>query len=71
MSTVEYHTILKYHLMIPLFSMDKVCLDCCKVCLNIFGEHAVHCRELQGFKYMYDLVEMCFFFIFLDVREFL
>ncbi|GKD69231.1 hypothetical protein Tco_1323321, partial [Tanacetum coccineum] len=25
-------------------------------CLNSFGEHAVHCKELQGFKYQHDMV---------------
>ncbi|KAL6550175.1 hypothetical protein OROMI_020663 [Orobanche minor] len=49
MSPVEYRTILRYCLMIPLFPIDEVCLD-------TFGEHAVHCRELPGFKYRHDLV---------------
>ena len=25
-----------------------------KACLNTFGEHAVHCKELRGFKYIHD-----------------
>ncbi|GJT24318.1 hypothetical protein Tco_0894255 [Tanacetum coccineum] len=29
---------------------------CRKVCLDSFGEHAVHCKELPGFKYRHDLV---------------
>ncbi|GKD76758.1 hypothetical protein Tco_1339379 [Tanacetum coccineum] len=56
MSPVEYHTILKYRLMIPLFSVDEICLVCRKACLNSFGEHAVHCKELPGFKYRHDMV---------------
>ncbi|GJZ17711.1 putative reverse transcriptase domain-containing protein [Tanacetum coccineum] len=56
MSPVEYHTILKYRLMIPLFSVDEICLVCRKACLDSFGEHAVHCKELPGFKYRHDMV---------------
>ena len=29
---------------------------CHKACLDKFGEHAVHCKDLPGFKYRYDLV---------------
>ena len=50
MSPVEYHTILRYGIMIPLFPIDEVCPVCRKACLDKFGEHAVHCRELPGFK---------------------
>ncbi|GJU50466.1 putative reverse transcriptase domain-containing protein [Tanacetum coccineum] len=46
MSPVEYHTILKYRLMIPLFPVDAICLVCRKACLDTFGEHAVHCKEI-------------------------
>ena len=56
MSAVEYRTILKYRLMIPLFPVDEPCPICRKVCLDNFGEHAVHCKELPGFKYRHDLV---------------
>nr|GEU44031.1 auxilin-like protein [Tanacetum cinerariifolium] len=56
MSALEYRTILKYRLMIPLFSVDEPCPVCRKVCLDSFGEHAIHCRELPGFKYRHDLV---------------
>ncbi|KAL8250233.1 hypothetical protein R6Q59_033926 [Mikania micrantha] len=56
MSAVEYRAILKYRLMIPLFPVDEPCPICRKVCLDKFGEHAVHCKELPGFKYRYDLV---------------
>jgi hypothetical protein len=37
MSSVEYRTILKYHLMIPLFPMDKVFPVCGKACLITLG----------------------------------
>ena len=53
MSLVEYCTIIKYRNMIPLF---PICLVCYKACLDSFGEHAVHCKELRGFKYRHDLV---------------
>ncbi|GKB65841.1 hypothetical protein Tco_0927253 [Tanacetum coccineum] len=56
MSALEYRTILKYRLMIPLFPVDEPCPVCRKVCLDSFGEHAVHCKELPGFKYRHDLV---------------
>ncbi|KAK9052651.1 hypothetical protein SSX86_029281 [Deinandra increscens subsp. villosa] len=56
MSAVEYRAILKYRLMIPLFPIDEPCPVCRKVCLDNYGEHAVHCKELPGFKYRHDLV---------------
>ncbi|GKC30260.1 hypothetical protein Tco_1037554 [Tanacetum coccineum] len=45
MSPVEYCTILKYRLMILLFSVDAICSVCRKACLDSFGEHAVHYKE--------------------------
>ncbi|GKC36716.1 hypothetical protein Tco_1049100 [Tanacetum coccineum] len=51
MSSVEYHTILKNRLMILLFLVDAICPVCRKAYLDSFGEHAVHCKELPGFKY--------------------
>ncbi|GAU29394.1 hypothetical protein TSUD_32010 [Trifolium subterraneum] len=68
MSQVEYRIILKYRLIIPIFPKDEICLVCRKVCLDIFREHAVHCRELSDFKYMHDLVRDVFFYIFRHVR---
>ncbi|KAL5703887.1 hypothetical protein ACHQM5_022381 [Ranunculus cassubicifolius] len=56
MSPVEYRAILRYRLMIPLFPVDEPCPVCRKACLDTFGEHAVHCKELPGFKYRHDLV---------------
>ncbi|GJR10423.1 RNA-directed DNA polymerase, eukaryota, reverse transcriptase zinc-binding domain protein [Tanacetum coccineum] len=56
MSPVKYRTILKYRLMIPLFSVDAICPVCRKTCLDSFGEHTVHCKELPGFKYRHDMV---------------
>ncbi|GJW62444.1 hypothetical protein Tco_0111779 [Tanacetum coccineum] len=56
MSPMEYHTILKYRLMIPLFPVDAICLVCCKVCLDSFGKNAVNCKEILGFKYRHDMV---------------
>nr|GEU88258.1 hypothetical protein [Tanacetum cinerariifolium] len=47
---VEYRTILKYRLMISLFSVDAICPLCRKACLHSFGEHAVNCKELSGFN---------------------
>ena len=64
MSPVEYRTILRYRLMIPLFPIDEVCPICRKACLDTFGEHAVHCKELLGFKYIQDFVRDVLFDIF-------
>jgi hypothetical protein len=56
MSLVEYRTILRYRLMILLFRIDEVCPVYRKTCLDQFGEHAIHCRELPAFKYRHDFV---------------
>lgn len=64
MSPVEYRSILKYRLMIPLFPVDEICPVCRKTCLDSFGEHAVHCRDLPGFKYRHDLVRDVLYDIF-------
>ncbi|MFS7912485.1 putative exostosin [Helianthus anomalus] len=56
MSAVEYCAILKYRLMIPMFPDDEQCPICRKACLDQFGEHALHCKELPGFKYRHDWV---------------
>ncbi|KAK2435305.1 hypothetical protein QL285_020378 [Trifolium repens] len=50
--------------MIPLFPVDEVCPVCRKACLDKFGEHAVHCRELPDFKYRHDLVRDVLFDVF-------
>ncbi|RHN81003.1 hypothetical protein MtrunA17_Chr1g0194331 [Medicago truncatula] len=68
MSSVEYRTILRYRLMIPLFPVDDVCFVFRKVCLDTFVKHTVHCKELLGFKYKYDFVrDVIFFYIFRQV----
>ncbi|GKE61797.1 hypothetical protein Tco_1512164 [Tanacetum coccineum] len=51
MSPVEYRTILKYRLMIPIYPVAAICPVCRKAYLDSFGEHAVHCKELPVFKY--------------------
>ncbi|GJR21241.1 putative reverse transcriptase domain-containing protein [Tanacetum coccineum] len=56
MSPVEYRTILKHRLMIPLFPVDAICPVCRKACLDSFGKHAVHCKEIPRFKYRHDMV---------------
>ncbi|GJX28374.1 shaggy-related protein kinase epsilon [Tanacetum coccineum] len=45
-SALEYRTILKYRLMIHLFPVDEPCPVCRKVCLDSFGEHAVHVTKI-------------------------
>jgi len=64
MSPVEYRTILRYHLMIPLFPIDEVFPVCRKACLDTFGKHVVHCKELLGFKYKHGFVRDVLFDIF-------
>ena len=51
--------------MIPLFSIDETCHICHKACLDTFGGHVVHCKELTGFKYMHDFVRDVLFDIFM------
>nr|GEY87980.1 putative reverse transcriptase domain-containing protein [Tanacetum cinerariifolium] len=68
MSTVEYRTILKYRIFIPLFSIDDICPVCRKACLDSFGEHAVHYKELLGFKYRHDMVRDVIFYVYRRAR---
>ncbi|GJX39552.1 hypothetical protein Tco_0252855 [Tanacetum coccineum] len=63
MSPVEYRTIFKYRLKIPLFPVGAICPVCRKACLDSFGEHAVYCKELSGFKYQHDMVRDVLFYI--------
>ncbi|XP_022032741.1 uncharacterized protein LOC110933848 [Helianthus annuus] len=56
MSAVEYRAILKYRLMIPMYLEDEICPICRKGCMDKYGEHAIHCKELPGFKYRHDWV---------------
>ena len=57
MPPVEYRTIIKYSLMIPLFPVDEICpISNCRRVLDAFGDHVVHCKELSSFKYRHDLV---------------
>lgn len=63
-SSVEYPIILRYRLMINLFSIDEVCLVCRKMCLVTFGEHTIHYKELSSFKYHHNLVRKVLFDIF-------
>ncbi|GJU56021.1 hypothetical protein Tco_1229735 [Tanacetum coccineum] len=63
MSPVKYRTILKYRLMIPLFPVDAICPVCRKACLDSFGKHVVHCKELTGFKYRHDMLRDVLFYI--------
>ncbi|GKE17129.1 hypothetical protein Tco_1424706 [Tanacetum coccineum] len=70
MSPVEYRIILKYRLIILLFPVDVICPICRKVCLDSFGEHAIHCKELSGFKYRHDMVRDVLFDICRRARIF-
>nr|GEW54064.1 auxilin-like protein [Tanacetum cinerariifolium] len=50
--------------MIPLFLVDVICPVCRKACLDSFGEHSVHCKELPRFKYRHDMVRDVLFDIY-------
>ncbi|RHN39747.1 hypothetical protein MtrunA17_Chr8g0347241 [Medicago truncatula] len=54
--------------MILLFHIDDMHPVCRKVCLDTFKEHAVHCKELHGFKYKHDFVKNVIFDISKRVR---
>jgi len=63
-SSIEYHTILRYRLIFPLFPIDEVCHVFLKAYIDTFREHAFHCKELRGFKYMHDFVRDVLFNVF-------
>jgi len=50
MPQVQYHIILRYCLVVPLFLIDEVCHVFSKVCLYIIGEHTIYCKELPDFN---------------------
>lgn len=54
---VEYHIIVRYHLMIILFLIDELCLVFQKERSDTFREHSVNCRELSSFKYLNKFVK--------------
>ena len=56
MTPVEYRAILRYRLMIPLYSDGELCPVCKKSRLDAFGDHAAHCKHYPGFKYRHDHV---------------
>jgi len=64
MSPVEYRTILRYHLMIPLFPIDEVRHVYRKACLDTFGEHVVHCKEFPTLSTDMTLLGMYFLIFF-------
>ncbi|KAF5762881.1 hypothetical protein HanXRQr2_Chr15g0673831 [Helianthus annuus] len=53
----RYITILKYRLIIPMYPEDETCLICRKACMDKYGEHPVHCKELPRFKYRHEWVQ--------------
>jgi len=48
MSSVEYRTILRYRLMIPLFPISEVCPIFRKVCLDTFGSMSFIVRSFSA-----------------------
>lgn len=54
---VEYHIIVRYHLIIILFLIDELCLIFHKERLDTFREHLVNCREFSSFKYLNKFVK--------------
>jgi hypothetical protein len=61
MSLMENQAILKYRLMIPLFFVADLCPVCHKACLDTFGEHAIHCKELTRLQIQARLCSECLF----------
>lgn len=49
--------------MISLFPIDEVWPICPKACLDTFGEHVVHYKELPKFKYRRDFVRDVIFYM--------
>lgn len=70
MSLIEYRIILRYRLMIPLFSIGDVCPICIKVCLDTFREHIDHCRGFQTSNSDITLLE-CSILIYLCGMEYM
>ena len=70
MSLMEYRTILRYRLMILLFSIHEVCYVCRKACLDIFWENVVHSTELSDLKYKFDFDRDALFNIFRQTEVF-
>lgn len=58
-----YCTILKYGIIIPLFSIDEIYILCCNACFDSFAEHAIHYRERWGFKYQNDMGRDILFYV--------
>ncbi|GKE94597.1 hypothetical protein Tco_1579452, partial [Tanacetum coccineum] len=55
MSPVEYRTILKYHLMIPLFLVDAICPVCPKACLDSFWRAEISAKKEAPVNLLTDL----------------
>jgi len=70
MSLVVYFTILIYLLMIPLFPIYEEYSICLKVCMDTFGKHALHCKELPDYKYKHKFVWDVILYIYLGEREY-
>nr|GFA14378.1 putative reverse transcriptase domain-containing protein [Tanacetum cinerariifolium] len=54
MSPVKYRTILKYRFMIPLFSVDTICLVCRKACLDSFGRAGISAKKEAHVNFLTD-----------------
>jgi len=68
MSPLKYRIILKYGIMITLFSIDDGCPICRMACLDTFGEYVVHFRSFSTSNICMTLLEMSFL-IYLGGRE--
>ncbi|XP_026424363.1 uncharacterized protein LOC113320690 [Papaver somniferum] len=60
----QFSAILCDRLGIPLFEPDSLC-PFCKREMDVFGDHAVHCTNEIGLKFLHDLVrdtiaDMCY-----------
>jgi len=65
MSSVEYHILSLYiALRFHYFLLMRCALFVVRRVWIIFGEYAVHCKELPDFKYRHDFVRDVLFDIF-------
>lgn len=65
-----YVYILQYRFMISLFFINEVYCISVKMYLNIFGEHAINCKEFPDFKYKLDFIRDATFYIYRRTKVF-
>ncbi|KAL5708293.1 hypothetical protein ACHQM5_019103 [Ranunculus cassubicifolius] len=51
-----FRSVLRYRLSIPMFIDHEICPTCSLKKMDIWGDHAIHCRNDIGAKYRHNLV---------------